>query len=158
MVDDPLPSGYLNAGRDFLAALRHLGLIPEALFWAQDRSIGEFALVLITSHFDNQGPQEIYRLLTEAYNHAATPATISPFIVRLHSPSQAISEAVLESEYSTNSDVVYFTLDRGDLTYRDKWIYTAKYRNGSVKLKKLSPVERSRQWKRFKENVEHLAA
>ena len=158
MADDPLPSGYLEAGRDFWDALKHLGLVPEALFWAQDKSIGEFALVLITSHFDREGPKEIYRLLTQAYNLAATPATISPFIIRLHSPSQAISEAILESEYSTSADFAYFTLDRGDLTYRDKWIYTAKYRNGSVKIKKLSPVERSRQWKRFKENVERLAA
>jgi hypothetical protein len=158
MDDDALPSGYLEAGRDFWTALRQLGLVPEALFWAQDKSIGEFALVLITSHFDTKGPTEIYRLLTQAYNLAATPATISPFIIRLHSPSQAISEAILEGEYSTNADFAYFTLDRGDLKYRDKWIYTAKYKNGRVKVNKLSPVERARQWKRFKENVERLAA
>lgn len=158
MADDPLPPGYLEAGRDFWAALKHLGLVPEALFWARDKSIGEFALVLITSHFDREGPKEIYRLLTQAYNLAATPAAISPFIVRLHSPSQAISEAILENEFSADTDLVYFTLNRGDLTYHDKWIYTAKYKNGRVKIRKLSPVERSRQWKRFKENIERLAA
>jgi hypothetical protein len=158
MANDPLPSGYLEAGQDFFGALKRLGLVPEALFWAQDKTIDEFVLVLITSHFDTKGPKEIYRLLTQAYNLAATPATISPFIVRLHSPSQAISEAILHSEFSTSGNFAYFTLNRGDLTYRDKWIYTAKYKNGSVKVKKLSPIDRSRQWKRFKENVERLAA
>lgn len=158
MVDDPLPSGYLDAGRAFWGALKHLGLVPEALFWAEDKTIDEFVLVLITSHFDTKGPKEIYRLLTRAYNLAATPATISPFIVRLHSPSQASSQAILDGEYSTSADFAYFTLNRGDLTYRDKWIYTAKYKNGSVKVKKLSPVDRSRQWNRFKTNVERLAA
>ena len=48
MADDSLPSGYLEAGRDFWEALKPLGLVPEALFWAQDKTIGEFVLVLIT--------------------------------------------------------------------------------------------------------------
>lgn len=158
MANDPLPPGYLEAGRDFWDALKHLGLIPEALFWGQDKTIGEFVLVLITSHFDTNGPKEIYRLLTRAYNLAATPAAISPFIIRLHSPLQTISQAILEGKYSIDGDLAYFTLERGDLVYRDKWIYTAKYKNGSVKVKKLSPIDRSRQWNRFKANVERLAA
>jgi hypothetical protein len=158
MVIESLPPGYLKAGADYLNALKGLGLKPEALFWAQDRTINEFVLVLITSHFDFKGPREIYRLLTMAYNHAATPATISPFIVRLHSPKQLISQQVLEAEWSASSNNIVMTLNRGDLTYQDKWIYTAKYKTGAAKVKKLTPIERSKQWNKFKSNVERLAA
>jgi hypothetical protein len=158
MANESLPSGYLKAGADYLKALRTLGLEPEALLWAKDRTINEFALVLITSHFDFKGPREIYRLLTLAYNRAATPATISPFIIRLHSPRQVISQQILESEWSTSGTFAIMTLNRGDLTYQDKWIYTAKYKKGAVKVRRLNSVERSKQWNKFKSNVERLAA
>jgi hypothetical protein len=48
-----------DAGRDYLAALRHLRLEPEALFWAYDKSMGQLVLVLVTSLFDFAWPLRV---------------------------------------------------------------------------------------------------
>lgn len=81
----------LEAGADFLDALRKLGLDPEGLLWAYDTSMEEFVVVLVTSFYDQVGPLAINRLLFKAYNIAATPKSISPFIVQLHSPNDDVS-------------------------------------------------------------------
>ena len=78
-----------NAGGHYLDALRKLGLDPVALFWAYDTVVKSFVLVLITEFFDYKGPYEISKLLFKAYNAAATPREIDPFIIRLHSPAQS---------------------------------------------------------------------
>ena len=82
-----------DAGRDFLAALRHLKLEPEALFWAYDKGMGQLVLVLVTALFDFAGPLALTQLLFDAYNAAATPKPIDPFILRLHSPKHALYRA-----------------------------------------------------------------
>ncbi|WP_162561287.1 hypothetical protein [Methylobacterium terrae] len=73
-----LPTGHLKAGAEYLSALRGLGLDPEGLLWAHDRTVQDFVLVLVTAQFDAVGPLELYRLLTHAYNAAATPQAVSP--------------------------------------------------------------------------------
>jgi hypothetical protein len=155
-----LPADYLKAGADYLAALRKLGLDPEGLLWAYDRTISEFALVLITSQFDHVGPTEIYRSLTAAYNLAATPSEISPFIVRLHSPKQAIVTELrraygwdvrVDSLDDKFTPVIQYSMDVGDLNFAIDWVY-------QIRDRKLAPAERARRWQRFQRNVEALAA
>ncbi len=82
-----------DGGADYLDALRRLKLEPEALFWAYDRTLEQFVLVIVTSLFDFAGPLALMRLLFDAYNASATPKEIDPFILRLHSPKHAIYRA-----------------------------------------------------------------
>ena len=161
MASLALPPDHLTAGADYLAALRKLGLDPEGLLWAYDRTVSEFVLVLITGQFDFVGPTEIYQTLTRAYNVAATPATISPFIVRLHSPAQDIVRELrvaygwdirVDSLQPDPSGItVDIHLNVGDLTFELPWVYHLRQR-------KIAPAERARRWRQFKGNVEALAA
>ncbi len=41
-----------DAGAEYLDALRRLKLEPEALFWAYDRTLEQYVLVVVTSLFD----------------------------------------------------------------------------------------------------------
>jgi hypothetical protein len=50
-------------------------------------------LVIVTSLFDFVGPLRLMRLLFDAYDAAATPKEIDPFILRLHSPKHALYRA-----------------------------------------------------------------
>lgn len=162
MASYTLPPDHLSAGADYLAALRNLGLDPEGLLWAYDRTINEFVLVLITGQFDFVGPTEIYQTLTRAYNAAATPEAISPFIVRLHSPGQEIVRE-LRTAYGWDIRVdpigpdvpsgldVKVTAEVGDISFQVDWVYHLRQR-------KIAPAERARRWRRFKGNVEALAA
>jgi hypothetical protein len=157
LADRTLPAAYLSAGQDYLSALRKLGLDPNALLWAIDKTLDDFVLVLITDHFDFTGPLEIYRLLTQAYNLSATPKDISPFIIRLHSPRQAVGASVLSLQADVRtaegkrSETLWIDIDTHDLRYRNSWVY-------QVRHKKLSPASRQHQWNRFKNNIERLAA
>jgi hypothetical protein len=161
-----ISSAHLKAGREYLDALGRLGLVPDGLCWAYDRTIEQFALVLVTTHFDYVGPHEIYRLLTKAYNVSATPQEISPFLVRLHSPKQRLAKTLLRafatkvrlnavpkgeptSERDITDEAVH--VEVGDLIFRQAWVYGAS-------RPKSDSVERSRQWRRFAETVEKLAA
>lgn len=162
MAGYTLPPDHLNTGADYLSALQKLGLDPEGLLWAYDRTLKEFVLVLVTGQFDFVGPTAIYETLTKAYNLAATPEAISPFIVRLHSPQQAIVRE-LRTAYGWDIRVdpfrptdppglsVDIALSAGDLTFRIEWVYHLRER-------KVAPAERARRWRRFQGNVEKLAA
>lgn len=161
MASYTLPPDYLTAGADYLAALKRLGLDPEGLLWARDRTIDEFVLVLVTGQFDFVGPTALYRTLTDAYNLAGTPEAISPFIVRLHSPQQTVVREIRKA-YGWDVRVdplapevpgleVHFDLDVGDLNFQPEWVYHLRDR-------KVPPAERARRWRRFQRNVEQLAA
>lgn len=161
MAGYTLPPDHLGAGRDYLAALKKLGLQPEGLLWAYDRTVSEFVLVLVTGQFDFVGPTAIYETLTRAYNLAATPAAISPFILRLHSPRQEIVRE-LRTAYGWDIRVdpltpdppgitVDIELNAGDLTFRVEWVYHLRER-------KIAPAERARRWRTFQGNVAKLAA
>lgn len=161
MAGYTLPPDHLNAGGDYLAALKKLGLQPEGLLWAYDRTVSEFVLVLVTGQFDFVGPTAIYETLTRAYNLAATPAAISPFILRLHSPQQEIVRE-LRTAYGWDIRVDALTpaphpvsidieLNAGDLTFRVEWVY-------HLREFKVAPMERARRWRRFQSNVSKLAA
>lgn len=159
-----------DAGRDFLAALRSLGLNPEGLFWAYDEVVSEFVLVMITAAFDYAGPLELSRKLFAAYNAAATPKQISPFILRLHSPAQRIyrelspvqswtgHEGVSKEDYDRqvlSGEREAFAVSHfeyGGLVGFGAWIYV----HTSVVIK--PTIEAGRSWNRFRRNVEALQA
>lgn len=159
-----LEQKYLAAGTDYLSALRKLGLEPDGLFWARDDVVGHCVLVLVTSLYDHAGPYALSDKLFKAYNFAATPREIDPFIVRLHSPQHSLiqqwSNMVISKFEFHGPDGQPIPLDLGERTYgggglnfKHTWVY--KFPQAP---KKRTPVEASRQWQRFQKNVDRLAA
>jgi hypothetical protein len=161
-----------DAGRDYLAALRDLRLEPEALFWAYDQSMGQLVLVLVTALFDFAGPLALTQLLFDAYNAAATPKEIDPFILRLHSPKHALYRAAqvhLGSRFDRPSLLkgpeldratisgeflppVAFSFRAGDLESFATWVYK------STPSSRVKAVELGPRWRRFEHAVHALAA
>lgn len=156
----------MKAGKEYLASLNSLGLEPEGLLWARDKTIDRFVLVLITSQFDSVGPTEIYRLLTLAYQASVTPREINPFIVRLHSTNQRIVPLIERASQNPlglkiempgpdgemiPADFARVEMGAGDLSFEIGWIY-------HLAIRRVKPAERSRRWKRFASNVERHAA
>lgn len=166
-----LPLDRLEAGRRYLSAIEKLGLRPSALFWAWDRTIEAFVLVLVSHAFDFAGPLALSRTLIDAYNRAGTPREIDPFILRLHSPKQQIVKEIgkffpFESELIgvTDADgkpipgverarVASLQLDAADLEIHSDWVLRFEAAG-----KKASAVEMSRGWRRFVSNIDRLAA
>lgn len=158
-----------QAGAEYLTALQKLGLDPECLFWAEDEIIGIPVLVLVTRQVDRVGPLALSRLLFKAFNAAATPNEINPFLVRLHSPEQSIIQELgkvveMNKEFelhfahgspvaSSDRPVGPELLAGGGLRFERDWIY--KWNTASEEQSKDHMV---RQWRLFSENVERLAA
>lgn len=93
MAEDPslTMDRRLQAGRDYLIALRKLGFSPDVLCWARAPGGDEsFQLLLVTTWADSVGAKAIYDLLFEAYDAAATPKEIDPFIVTVFSPKSRL--------------------------------------------------------------------
>jgi hypothetical protein len=166
-MDTPeLDVKYMPAGRDYLAAIRMLGLDPDALLWAYDKVMAKHVLVLVTDMFDFRGPYEVSELLFAAYNKAGTPREIDPFIIRLHSPKHTIvpqllefanAETVQKRNKETNQPegdpIPVKEIDvGGGLVVRKAWVYVIRPQR-SQKV-----VELARRWARFQRNVEKLAA
>lgn len=87
----------LEAGAAYLKALRLLGLEPDGLFWARDEIERSLVLVLVTRYFDIVGPAALSSLLFKAYNAAATPREIDPFVVRIHSPDHRMIKGFISA-------------------------------------------------------------
>lgn len=161
-MDTPeLDVGRKVAGQHYLKALLALGMDPVALFWAFDRKVDSFVLVLITEFFDYKGPYEISKLLFKAYNAAATPREIDPFIIRLHSPAQKAIRNFRIPTHIYNVDQTGRPVGEpaelksatvGDLIVSGDWVY--KFGKPSKK----KSTELSRLWSRFERNIEKLAA
>jgi hypothetical protein len=159
-----------DAGRDYLTALRRLE--PEALFWAYDKGMGQLVLVLVTSLFDFAGPLALNKLLFDAYNAAATPKAIDPFILRLHSPKHALyrllqgqlgmrfegdklkgpvlDRGTISGEFMPR---VAVSFRAGDLESFATWVYKNTPSSKGVKTVELGP-----RWRRFEHAVHKLAA
>lgn len=161
-----------DAGHEYLAAIRALNLEPEALFWAYDKGIEQFVLVLVTSLFDFAGPLALTNLLFEAYNAAATPKEIDPFIIRLHSPNHALYRVAKDnignrfdrvdlkgraldraSVAGTVTPSVVVSFRVGDLEGFGAWVYKS-----TTKAAKAKSVEFERRWRRFERAVHSVAA
>ncbi|MCU6454370.1 hypothetical protein LPN01_09785 [Sphingomonas sp. A2-49] len=185
MAKSNLSAARIAAGRDFLTALRRLGLRPEGLFWAVDHSISEQVLVLITGMYDHAGPLALNKKLFEAYNLAATPREISPFIVRTHSPREDIAKHLRAFELTHKNHVIQIGLD-DDRDSISSWSLSATAENpntldtGFFKLDSIeirgtdmsllldgfylldvavkSTADRIAEWSRFTRRVNALAA
>lgn len=161
-----------DAGAEYLDALRRLKLEPEALFWAYDQTLGQYVLVIVTSLFDFAGPLALTRLLFDAYNAAATPKEIDPFILRLHSPKHALYRAAqlhIGNRFDM-ADLKGRALDRatiageatppvvtsfraGDLESFGTWVYKSTPVPAKAKT-----TDTERRWRRFESAVHALAA
>ena len=105
------------AGQEYLEALRNLGFEPSVLCWIVEQTEGdayEKRLAVVTSLVDRMGPSTIYELLFKAYDAAATPQLIDPFIVALYSPL-SIGGSILYQK--TSADLV--SRARSQLTQAD---------------------------------------
>ena len=171
MAQNTLAVEKHQAGVEYLAALRSLGLDPEALFWAKDTVVGEDVLILVTSLFDFAGPLELSELLFRAYNLAATPREVDPFILRLHSPRHtAIREMAHRFGDGTRikmpmmfafkqpipgiHEIRLAALSMGaDVTAYADAIYQF-----DLSEKIVPYADASRRWRRFQKHVDKLAA
>jgi hypothetical protein len=156
---------YLTAGDDYLRALQRLGLDPDALFWVYDDQMSQFVLVVATPLFDFKGPYEISRTLFKAYNYAATPQEIDPFVVRLHSPEHPFIRHLETYKEATHFQKV----DRGTgrtvgepIAIQHIGAFGVQFSPAWVLKfalpRKRTSVDLSRQWQRFERNVDKLAA
>jgi hypothetical protein len=160
-----------DAGQRFLAAVRELGLRPDALFWAYDKQLENFVLVLITNFFDFAGPLEVSRRLFAAYRASATPKEIDPFLVRVHSPHQRIfselrimlmsgvghkgvPKEIFDREVVSGErqPALDFAFEYGGLESYGVWVYH------SSKQGPRPVMQAEVSWRRFDRNVEALAA
>lgn len=159
---------FKTGGAEYLHSLERLGLRPDALFWAFDKTVDKFVLVLVTDEYDYAGPFALSKTLIEAYNKAKTPIEIEPFIVRMHSPWQPIIQEMgkflpfrAEVKQISNPDgtviegltakFASLNIQVADLEIEDEWIYRFE------KPPKRKTVELSRRWRRFAENVAKAA-
>lgn len=81
-----LDAARVGAGKEYLAALNALGLKPDVLCWVYEVEEGEMQLAIVTSMAERVGGLSIYKLLFRAYEAAATPREINPFIVSVYGP------------------------------------------------------------------------
>ena len=164
MAQEPLSAERREAGGDYLAALKRLGLEPEGLLWAFHQERRELQLAMVTSLVDRIGSLDIYRVLAQAYDAAGTPKSVDPFVVSLYSPNSVFANDFKRSydiEFSGNPQGTFDTgetVDLGEIwfaagnfTFRKSWVYVALWR---------APESRHqlREWDRFRQNVERLAA
>lgn len=156
----------LDGGKEYLASLERLGLRPDGLFWAFDKTISKFVLVLVTDEYDYAGPLKLSSTLFEAYRKSATPIEIDPFIVRMHSPYHAIIQQMIGFQVKGVSITVSDTKDGpqrdipltgpmmtyvADLEISSDWVYRFEI------PEKRKTVDLMRKWKRFENNVARAA-
>lgn len=95
MAEDIVDAQRLQAGRDYHQALVRLGFPVQAMLWTipEERGIhskraagieGEMELGIVSTLIEREGPLKIYDLLWQAYDHAGTPKSISPWLVCLY--------------------------------------------------------------------------
>ena len=167
---DPLDLDMMRkrAGGEFLRSLEHLGLKPEALFWAFDRAEDRLVLVLATELFDLKGPLAVFDLLVKAYRASALPKEIDPFVVRLHSPDHRLIR-YLDGWHQDDADgtrryglapeqgglppaIASMTVEMDDLEFKTDWVYRFRL----PKRRDVGAIKR--EWHRFRHEVERLAA
>jgi hypothetical protein len=166
----------LTAGQDYLDALVSLGLIPAYLGWGWEIAGKEWNLVLVTSIVDAGGPLALNKLLFKAYNAKATPKEISPFIVRIFSPEvvafaggtdfwllgeknftvQGVPGKVKNPESLKPQRVE--NVQKTFMGFELEMVNSYQTLARAVDKARAGYHERRKQWQRFKQNVERLAA
>lgn len=171
MASKQVPAEYLNAGAVYLRAVRSLGLDPMFAGWGWDTIASQWLLVLVTSIVDAGGPLALNQLLFKAYNAEATPKQISPFIIRVMSP-----EIVPDLSLLTRRDITIQNVhDKHGMPKKvlgpdGKPVVVSNVQQTvhGIDLEMINAYEtkwrqpkfhdRLRQWHRFRNNVEKLAA
>lgn len=162
MASEALPAGYLNAGREYLTALRSLGLHPEFLGWGRQKVSSQWMLVMVTAAIEIGGPLALTELLFKAHNLRATPAEISPFIVRvfgartiwapkLRELANVGPDAKITNELGQTFSIESIGQDIADLHLESRDAYL-------IPPERSSREKSANEWRRFKKNVDRLAA
>jgi len=170
MASETLPVKYLRAGEEYLAALKTLGLHPELLGWGTDVSTKQWQLIMMTSIVEVGGPLALNRLLFSAYNMGATPKEISPFIIHVigdrslyaselrqllqfHQGDKKLRRVDKYTNQAVGEPIQAISMSKtiGGFKIESHNLYT-------VHLRKQGYEQKTREWMRFKRNVEKLAA
>lgn len=147
-----------EAGAEYLASLRKLGLEPEVLAWGFCSPDARMELVLISSWVDTAGPKALYDLLFAAYDASATPKAINPFIVSVYSPKSVLGDQLAGMIDHARHDPrlpdqkgALLVLGMGEVVVPAAMVYTAK-------PSRRSKMEELRRFRRFERGITALAA
>ncbi|WP_297507324.1 hypothetical protein [uncultured Caulobacter sp.] len=154
----------LKAGREYAAALKKLGFVPDALVWASPGGEAkpvnpdhQLELLIVSSWVDNVGPKAIYDLLFEAYEFSATPQEVDPFIVSLFSPETQVAKDLWGAIHTLRTEPLgddarpMFVLGMLDYATIPDWII-------SYRTSKSNHFADLRRFHAFQNNVAKLAA
>lgn len=165
MADELVSQDRWQAGADYLASLRTLGLNPDALLWAQHDERKEMMLFLVSPIVDRVGSSEIYDTLFKAYDRAVTPTSIDPWLVSVVSPLSIIStefQEMLRMDVSLQmksqgldplriDNEVFFGVADGQYNFRRSWVYF-------IKPHRMESKHQLKVWQKFQHNVDRAAA
>ncbi|WIA55460.1 hypothetical protein N6H05_20895 [Sphingobium sp. WTD-1] len=169
--DDGVGPAEIRAGRDYLHALQRLGLEPQVMCWMYEMLDDRFEkrLGIVTSWVDRMGPALLYELLFKAYDAAATPRDIDPFIVQLYSPDSHAGAALYRAavknvappglEDSIEYDVIegiYMVHTNGVPV--GNGLYLARGGTYVARRRDISAEDDRRRGQRFRRRVEALVA
>lgn len=159
-----LDEARVAAGKEYLAALSGLGLEPDALCWVYDPDADETHLAIVTSMAERVGGLSIYKLLFRAYEAAATPREIDPFIVSVYGPksdfgvrirkllSKMAKRGLFAVPERTAAEVLFTDIGgTGRLVVLGRGVYVAKEGRRSA-------ADDLRRFQRFERRVKALAA
>jgi hypothetical protein len=173
MASRPVPAQYLKAGQDYLDALVSLGLVPHYLGWGWERDSEQWLLVLVTSIVDAGGPLALNRLLFRAYNAKATPQEISPFIVRVFSPelfganlfrmaslgaTSITARVIANADGTPIKDAKTIDVQNVGQTFMGIDLESANGYQSLPRKDRSKFMDRRKEWERFRNRVERLAA
>lgn len=159
-MDNPkLPVGFLEAGREYNASLRALGLRAEMVTWGFDFDIEAFQLVVVWGGVDKFGPLAVTQLLFDAYNASALPKEIDPFSVIAVGLKNPVATTL--NHFRTEKDSKAFQMSgktpsaTGDI---DPQLHLEREWIVSMAPKPKSSLEVNKDWRRFSQTVASLAA
>ncbi len=151
------------AGREYLAALSRLGLDPDVLCWVFDADHDEMQLAIVTTMAERVDSLSIYKLLFRAYDAAATPREIDPFIVSVYAPGsnfgvtlrRHLGGMAKRGTFTTQDLAARFAMTKtgasGRLVVPGKGVYVASDGHRSA-------VEDLKRFQHFQHRVRALAA
>jgi len=158
-----LDNQRVQAGKEYLDALNRLGLDPDVLCWVYDVDADEMELAIVTTMAERVEILQIYKLLFRAYEVAATPREIDPFIVSIYGSNSNhgiqlrdhVSTLAADGAFSSPENAKRFVISQKNwsenLVILARGIYTAKQVRRSA-------TEDMTRWNRFRKNVQSLAA
>lgn len=161
-----------RAGIEYLKALRSLGLDPDILCWVYEPGEGEMGLALITTLAERVESMRIYDLLFRAYEAAATPREVDPFIVSVYGSGSVFATWLkgILARYTANGMPLAGDTKKGTkFSFRHQSINLWDHSLGgdrivlargvyALKQARRSHATDLKRWKTFERNVLRLAA